>query len=60
MASITIKNKTTNTELEIRVFKDSISFFIKPAKHSRYWIPIGTTDEEYKKIKKLLKAGGKK
>lgn len=54
MTSIELKNQVTKTELEVRIFKDSISFFIKPTKSSKYWIPIATTKEEYKKIKKAL------
>ena len=55
MESITIKNDK-GTELEIRVFEDMITFFVKPAKYSRYWIPISINEDEGKKIKELFKA----
>ncbi len=54
MRSIILKNEFTGTLLEARIFKDGITFFVLPRKHSTHWIPITTTKEEYKEIKKAL------
>ena len=54
MKQIYLKNKSMGTQLEVRIFKDSVSFFVLPRKHSTHWIPITTTKEEYEEIKNLL------
>ncbi len=54
MKQIYLKNKFTRTRLEVRIFKDSVSFFVLPRKHSTHWILITTNKEEYEEIKNSL------
>ena len=54
MKSINLINEVSKTKLEVRIWEDAIPFFVLPRKHSKYWIPIKATNEQYKQIKDAL------